>query len=106
MRFASFNDSPRGAGAPGEDDSYDFGSGAGFYVDATTGPFKKHYNMYSFVTKELVDIVVKCFGGDVKKMSIFGHSMGGHGSLVCALKNPGMFKSVSCFAPICNPTSK
>eukprot|EP01135_Chromosphaera_perkinsii_P011791 Nk52_evm37s2496 gene=Nk52_evmTU37s2496 len=97
--------SPRGAGVAGEDDSYDFGSGAGFYVDATNGDWAKNYHMYSFVTKELVELITECFPGDKDRMSIFGHSMGGHGALVCALKNPGMYKSVSCFAPICSPSN-
>merc|ERR1712088_839254 len=88
----------------GQDDSYDFGSGAGFYVDATTEKWKKHYNMYTYITKELPELVSGLFPVDPEKRSITGHSMGGHGALVCHLKNPGMFSSVSAFSPICNPT--
>ncbi|KAI9225216.1 MAG: Alpha/Beta hydrolase protein [Piptocephalis tieghemiana] len=96
--------SPRGVDIPGQDDSYDFGSGAGFYVDATQEPWSKHYRMYSYVTKELPEIVNAILPVDPERVSIFGHSMGGHGALICALKNPGKYKSVSAFAPICNPS--
>nr|CAB3243690.1 S-formylglutathione hydrolase-like [Phallusia mammillata] len=98
--------SPRGCNIEGEDDSYDFGSGAGFYVDATEEKWKTNYRMYSYVTKELPNVINKEFESQVEpnKMSVFGHSMGGHGALVCALKNPGKYKSVSAFAPITNPT--
>ncbi|XP_077504817.1 S-formylglutathione hydrolase [Amblyomma americanum] len=95
--------SPRGCNIEGEDDSYDLGTGAGFYVDATQGKWKENYKMYSYVTKELPAIVKKNFPVDTTRQGIFGHSMGGHGALICALKNPGMYKSVSAFAPICNP---
>ncbi|XP_071950547.1 S-formylglutathione hydrolase-like [Antedon mediterranea] len=95
--------SPRGCNIEGEDDSYDFGSGAGFYVDATEDKWKTNYRMYSYVTKELPEIINSNFPVDPEKASIFGHSMGGHGALICALKNPGMYKSVSAYAPICNP---
>merc|ERR1711863_72548 len=88
----------------GQDDSYDFGSGAGFYVDATTDKWKKHYNMYTYITKELPELVSGLFPVDPEKRSITGHSMGGHGALICHLKNPGMYSSVSAFSPICNPT--
>merc|ERR1712048_999011 len=88
----------------GQDDSYDFGSGAGFYVDATTEKWKKHYNMYTYITKELPELVSGLFPVDGERRSITGHSMGGHGALICHLKNPGMFSSVSAFSPICNPT--
>jgi len=96
--------SPRGAAIEGEDDSYDFGSGAGFYVDATVQKWAGHYNMYSYITKELPSIISANFPVDGTRVGITGHSMGGHGALTIALKNPGMFKSVSAFAPICNPT--
>jgi len=89
----------------GQDDSWDFGSGAGFYVDATTERWSKHYNMYSYVTKELPELISGLFPVDPVRRSITGHSMGGHGALVAHLKNPGMFASVSAFAPICNPTA-
>lgn len=95
--------SPRGLNIPGEDNSYDFGTGAGFYVDATCEPWKKNYRMYSYITKELSTLVNKEFSTLPSKQSIMGHSMGGHGALICALKNPGQFKTVSAFAPICNP---
>merc|ERR1711910_80006 len=88
----------------GQDDSYDFGSGAGFYVDATTEKWKKHYNMYTYITKELPELISGLFPVDPEKRSITGHSMGGHGALICHLKNPGMYSSVSAFSPICNPT--
>eukprot|EP01083_Nonionella_stella_P094943 266495_1 len=95
--------SPRGAGIPGEDDDWDFGTAAGFYVDAITEGWKKNYNMYSYITKELPDLVESNFPVTMKK-SVFGHSMGGHGALVVYLKNPGLYESVSAFAPICNPS--
>lgn len=95
--------SPRGCNIEGEDDSYDFGSGAGFYVDATEEKWKTNYNMYSYVTNELPALIHAHFPVLPDKQSIFGHSMGGHGALVCALKNPGMYKSVSALSPICNP---
>ncbi|MFK7802469.1 MAG: S-formylglutathione hydrolase [Anaerolineae bacterium] len=96
--------SPRGAGIEGEDDNWDFGTGAGFYLDATNGAWAKNYNMYSYITEELTGIVRESFPGAPGKESIFGHSMGGHGALTIALKNPGRFKSVSAFAPICAPS--
>lgn len=97
--------SPRGLKIEGEDDSYDFGSGAGFYIDATKEPYSKGYKMYSYVTKELPEALYKQFSElDSGKVSIMGHSMGGHGALTLFLKNPGMYKSVSAFAPIANPT--
>jgi len=82
--------------------SWDFGYGAGFYVDATTELYKKNFRMYSYVTSELIEVVEGNFPASEKR-SIFGHSMGGHGALVSALKNPGLYQSVSAFAPICNP---
>ena len=94
--------SPRGCNIEGEDDSWDFGTGAGFYVDATEEKWKDNYRMYSYVTKELPQLVNENFPTSGKQ-SIMGHSMGGHGALICALKNPGMYSSVSAFAPICNP---
>lgn len=96
--------SPRGAGIEGEDDSYDFGSGAGFYVNATVDKWATHYNMYSYITKELPELVNASFPVDSSRVGITGHSMGGHGALSIALRNPAMFRSVSAFAPICNPT--
>jgi len=96
--------SPRGCNVPGEDESWDFGTGAGFYVDATEEPFAANYNMYSYVTKELPALIKQNFTTN-GKFGIFGHSMGGHGALVCALKNPDLFTSVSAFAPICHPSA-
>ena len=95
--------SPRGANVPGETDSWDFGIGAGFYVDATNEPWCKHYRMYSYVTRELPVIVAEKFPADEGRQGIFGHSMGGHGALVGALRNPGLYKSLSAFAPIAAP---
>ncbi|KAK3114470.1 hypothetical protein LTR53_007202 [Teratosphaeriaceae sp. CCFEE 6253] len=97
--------SPRGLEIKGEDDSYDFGSGAGFYVDATTEPWKHGYRMYSYITDELPGALFGQFKElDAKRVSITGHSMGGHGALTLFLKNPGKYKSVSAFAPISNPS--
>jgi S-formylglutathione hydrolase len=89
----------------GEDDTYDFGSGAGFYIDATASPWSKNYRMQSYITSELPSALFKSFPElDSSRMSITGHSMGGHGALTLFMKNPGMYKSVSAFAPITNPT--
>ena len=96
--------SPRGANIEGEDDSYDFGSGAGFYVDASQSPWSKNYRMYSYITKELPQLIFNEFNADADRQGITGHSMGGHGALTIALKNPDTYKSVSAFAPICSPT--
>jgi S-formylglutathione hydrolase len=97
--------SPRGTDLPGEHDAYDFGSGAGFYVDATEEPWSQHYRMYSYVTDELPKLVESAFSMvDAGRAGIFGHSMGGHGALICALKNPDRYASLSAFAPICSPT--
>jgi len=95
--------SPRGIDLPGENESYDFGSGAGFYVDATQAPWSKHYRMYSYVTAELPVLVNGHFPADPARSGIFGHSMGGHGALVCAFRNPAQYRSVSAFAPIVAP---
>ena len=95
--------SPRGVNIPGEDDSYDFGSGAGFYVNATQAPWNQHYKMYDYVSKELPELAFANFPLNGKE-SISGHSMGGHGALVLALRQPGRYASVSAFAPITNPS--
>ncbi|KAL8901961.1 MAG: hypothetical protein Q9192_000262 [Flavoplaca navasiana] len=98
--------SPRGLQIPGEDTSYDFGTGAGFYLDATKEPWLKGYKMYSYITSELPSTIFSAFEQiDSSKVSIFGHSMGGHGALTLFLKNPGKYKSVSAFAPIANPSN-
>jgi S-formylglutathione hydrolase len=96
--------SPRGLGIPGEGNSYDFGLGAGFYLDATESPWSSGYRMYSYVTKELPAIVAATFPVDPARVGIFGHSMGGHGALTIALKNPRVYQSMSAFAPIASPT--
>jgi S-formylglutathione hydrolase len=95
--------SPRGLDLPGEHDSYDLGSGAGFYVNATEKPWSDHYRMYDYVTVELPQLAESALPLNDRR-SISGHSMGGHGALVCALRNPGMYASVSAFAPICHPS--
>lgn len=94
--------SPRGLNLPGEHDSYDFGSGAGFYLDATVEPYNHHYRMYSYVCNELVSLIQNSF--HCHAISLMGHSMGGHGALMIGLKNPSLFKSISAFSPIVNPT--
>jgi S-formylglutathione hydrolase len=96
--------SPRNTGIPGEDDDWDLGSGAGFYVDATAAPWNSHYRMYSYVVEELPQLMAENFPVIPEKQGIFGHSMGGHGALICALKNWNRYLSVSAFAPICAPT--
>ena len=95
--------SPRGLKIPGEGESYDFGLGAGFYVDAAQSPWSQGYRMYSYVVKELRQLIESSFPVDPKRSGVFGHSMGGHGALTIALKNPGDYKSVSAFSPISSP---
>jgi S-formylglutathione hydrolase len=92
--------SPRQPRLPGDDASWDFGLGAGFYVDATQAPWSGHYRMYSYVTSELPELVNSRLPARADAQSIFGHSMGGHGALVAALRNPTRYRSVSAFAPI------
>ena len=95
--------SPRGADVSGQADSWDFGVGAGFYLDATQMPWAKHWRMESYITQELLPLVTTALPLNAAKLGIFGHSMGGHGALTLALKHPELFKSVSAFAPICAP---
>jgi len=96
--------SPRGECVPDDDNAaYDFGVGAGFYVNATKQPWKQHYQMYDYVVLELPKLIKENFQVDTDNASIFGHSMGGHGALTIALKNQNLFHSVSAFAPICSP---
>jgi S-formylglutathione hydrolase len=95
--------SPRNRGIPGENNDWDIGSGAGFYVDAIVEPWQHHYQMYTYVTQELPDLITSNFPVIPDKQGIFGHSMGGHGALICALKNPNKYLSVSAFAPIAAP---
>ncbi|KIN05972.1 carbohydrate esterase family 1 protein [Oidiodendron maius Zn] len=98
--------SPRGLKIEGEDDAYDFGSGAGFYIDATAAPWSTNYKMETYITSELPKSLFSSFSElDSSRVSITGHSMGGHGALTLFLKNPGMYKSVSAFAPIANPSN-
>ena len=94
--------SPRGEGVA-DDDGYDLGQGAGFYVNSTQKPWSEHYQMYDYVVKELPEIIESNFTVSNKR-AISGHSMGGHGALTIALKNPDRYASVSAFSPICNPT--
>jgi S-formylglutathione hydrolase len=95
--------SPRGLDIPGMADSYDFGLGAGFYVDATQAPWAQNFRMDSYVTRELPAVIAANFPVDTHRSGIFGHSMGGHGALVLALRNPGLYRTVSAFAPIVSP---
>ncbi|MDG6095696.1 S-formylglutathione hydrolase [Acetobacter sp. AN02] len=97
--------SPRGAGIPGEDDSYDLGTAAGFYLDATRTPWAAHYRMGSYLSEELPALIRSAFPIDDTRRGITGHSMGGHGALVHALRAPDRWKSVSAFAPIVHPAS-
>jgi S-formylglutathione hydrolase len=96
--------SPRGLNYPGDADSYDFGVGAGFYVDALNAPWSAGYRMSSYIAKELFHLVAADFPVDIARAGIFGHSMGGHGALTIGLKHPGQFKTISAFAPIVSPT--
>ncbi len=96
--------SPRGDGVPDDPDgAWDFGLGAGFYVNATREPWRKHYRMYDYIVDELPALINKEFPVDASRVGISGHSMGGHGALTIALKNPGRFKSATAFSPICSP---
>jgi S-formylglutathione hydrolase len=95
--------SPREPRLPGDADSWDFGFSAGFYVDATSAPWSQYYRMYSYVTRELPELIAANLPVRAQATGIFGHSMGGHGALVCALRNSDRYKSVSAFAPIAAP---
>ena len=95
--------SPRGDALP-NDEAYDLGQGAGFYIDATQDPWAEHFKMWTYTATELPDLIAKSFHIDTERQSITGHSMGGHGALTMAMALPGRFRSVSAFAPICNPT--
>jgi len=96
--------SPRGCNIEGEEDNFYFGTGAGFYVNATLPKWKENYRMYSYVTEELPALINSNFPVLPDRQSVFGHSMGGHGALICALKNPGKYRSVSALSPVCHPT--
>lgn len=103
--FVAPDTSPRGSDVPGDPaNAYDFGLGAGFYVDATEYPFAKNYRMWSYVTEELPQLVAEHFPVDVSRQSILGHSMGGHGALTAALRNPKHYRATSAFAPIVAPS--
>lgn len=102
--FVAPDTSPRGEGVPDDPaGAYDFGLGAGFYVDATERPYNRHYRMYSYLTQELPEVVAAAFPMDPGRQGITGHSMGGHGALTLALKNPQRYRSCSAFAPIVAP---
>jgi S-formylglutathione hydrolase len=96
--------SPRNTGVDSEDHHWDFGVGAGFYLDATQAPWSGHWCMESYLIKELLPEVIEAFALDGERLGLFGHSMGGHGALTLALRHPGRFRSLSAFAPICAPT--
>ena len=103
--FVAPDTSPRGADVPGDPaNAYDFGLGAGFYVDATEAPFAKNYRMWSYVTEELPKLVAEHFPVDAARQSILGHSMGGHGALTVALRNPNRYRAASAFSPIVAPS--
>jgi S-formylglutathione hydrolase len=103
--FVAPDTSPRGEGVPGDPaGAYDFGLGAGFYVDATQPPFSRNYGMWSYVTKELPELVAAQFPADLKRQSILGHSMGGHGALTIALSDPRSYRAASAFSPIVAPS--
>ncbi|MBO9677897.1 MAG: S-formylglutathione hydrolase [Acidovorax sp.] len=96
--------SPRGANVPGEADAWDFGVGAGFYLDATQAPWSTHWRMESYLLRELLPLAEAELPIDGQRLGLFGHSMGGHGALTLALRHPGRFQSLSAFAPIAAPT--
>jgi S-formylglutathione hydrolase len=100
--FVAPDTSPRGEDVP-DDEGYDFGKGAGFYVDATQAPWSKHFRVRSYIEAELPALIAEQFPADMARQGITGHSMGGHGALTIALRNPGRFRSVSAFAPIVSP---
>jgi S-formylglutathione hydrolase len=100
--FVAPDTSPRGEGVP-DDEAYDFGQGAGFYVDATESPYDANYRMYSYITEELPVLIAENFPADLDRQGITGHSMGGHGALTIGLRNPGRYRAISAFAPIVAP---
>jgi S-formylglutathione hydrolase len=103
--FVAPDTSPRGEGVPGDAaNAYDFGLGAGFYVDATQQPFANNYRMWSYVTEELPEVIAGNFPVDAGRQSILGHSMGGHGALTAALRHPGRYRAASAFSPIVAPS--
>ena len=102
--FVAPDTSPRGDDVPDSPDEYDFGKGAGFYVDATREPWSKHYRMRSYVERELPEVIAAHFLVDMERQAITGHSMGGHGALTIGLRNPERFRSISAFSPIVAPS--
>jgi S-formylglutathione hydrolase len=103
--FVAPDTSPRGEGVPGDPaNSYDFGLGAGFYVDATQAPFDRNYRMWSYVTEELPKLIAEQFPADASRQSIMGHSMGGHGALTVTLRHPDRYRAASAFSPIVAPS--
>ncbi len=105
LMLVSPDTSPRHTGVEGADAAWDFGTAAGFYLDATEGPWRRHWRMGSYVTRELRELVLQHFAARADRVGIFGHSMGGHGALVTALREPSRWHSVSAFAPIANPVA-
>jgi S-formylglutathione hydrolase len=104
LMLVACDTSPRSTGVAGEADDWEFGAGAGFYLNATQPPWSRNFRMYDYVLDELRATVLAHFSGNPAQVGIFGHSMGGHGALVLALRNPDIYRSVSAFAPICSPT--
>ena len=105
LMLVACDTSPRGLNIPGDSESWDFGVGAGFYLDATQAPWAPHYRMGSYVDRELPALIEANFAARTDRRGIFGHSMGGHGALVTALRDADRWHSVSAFAPICNPVA-
>jgi len=106
LMLVSPDTSPRGDGVPDDPDgAYDFGIGAGFYLNATAAPWNQHYQMYDYLTQDLPEIFFRNFPADPSRQAITGHSMGGHGALTVGLKNPDVYRSISAFAPICSPVN-
>jgi len=105
LALVACDTSPRGLNLPGEDDGWDFGTGAGFYLDATAEPWARHYRMGRYINQELPALIEANFPVIPGRKGIFGHSMGGHGALVSALRRPELWQSVSAFAPIANPVA-
>ena len=103
LTLVSMDTSPRQTGIAGESDAWDFGAGAGFYLNAAIAPWSQYFRMESYITQELRSIIVDHFPVEADHMGIFGHSMGGHGALILALRYPELFRSLSAFAPICAP---
>lgn len=104
LMLVSPDTSPRETGIAGEADDWEFGAGAGFYLDATQAPWRAHFRMHEYVARELPALVARHFAADPARCGIFGHSMGGHGALTLALRHPRQYRSVSAFAPIVAPT--